>query len=232
LLPIHAAGRHAQPGTATVLDRVVSSYAPTVRALRHARRRPHDAHDVGLTVGLRQADGHAPLPRAGAEADLAARFLGGIALRDEGATREAILAALPSATRAHFACHAVTADDPADSHLAVADGAIGIRDLANLYSDSADLAYLSACTTGVGGSHLMDESIHIAAAFQMSGFRHVIATIWPTADRVALEYARRIYERLADSVDVAYSVHQAVREMRQRHARRPFAWASHIHFGP
>ena len=40
LLPIHAAGYHRQQGAAaTVLDRVVSSYTPTVRALAYARQR-------------------------------------------------------------------------------------------------------------------------------------------------------------------------------------------------
>src|SRR5882724_6777481 len=39
LLPIHAAGDHRTPGAA-VLDRVVSSYTPTLRALVEARSDP------------------------------------------------------------------------------------------------------------------------------------------------------------------------------------------------
>ncbi|UXY27237.1 CHAT domain-containing tetratricopeptide repeat protein [Streptomyces sp. HUAS TT20] len=46
LLPVHAAGHHGDPpggpsgtGRRTVMDRVVSSHTPTVRALSHARRR-------------------------------------------------------------------------------------------------------------------------------------------------------------------------------------------------
>ena len=37
LLPLHAAGYHRRGTGETVLDRVVSSYTPTVRALAHAR---------------------------------------------------------------------------------------------------------------------------------------------------------------------------------------------------
>lgn len=40
-LPVHAAGYHSDPSTPhrrAVLDRAVSSYTPTIRALRHARR--------------------------------------------------------------------------------------------------------------------------------------------------------------------------------------------------
>ncbi len=40
LLPIHAAGHHTdRGGRRTVMDRVVSSYTPTVRSLRYARQR-------------------------------------------------------------------------------------------------------------------------------------------------------------------------------------------------
>src|SRR5437660_1448375 len=47
LLPLHAAGRHDVDGAA-VIDRVVSSYTPTVRALREARQpRP----DTGAAAG-------------------------------------------------------------------------------------------------------------------------------------------------------------------------------------
>ena len=40
LLPIHAAGHHTSPpdpGCRTVMDRVISSYTPTIGALAHAR---------------------------------------------------------------------------------------------------------------------------------------------------------------------------------------------------
>ncbi len=39
MLPVHAAGYHRTHHGATVLDRVVSSYSPTVRALSYARGR-------------------------------------------------------------------------------------------------------------------------------------------------------------------------------------------------
>ncbi|NED00616.1 CHAT domain-containing protein, partial [Streptomyces sp. SID6648] len=62
LLPLHAAGHHTDPADdarrRTVLDRVVSSYTPTVRALRHARRTsggrvlPPDASVRGLIVAM------------------------------------------------------------------------------------------------------------------------------------------------------------------------------------
>ncbi|MCF2530980.1 CHAT domain-containing protein [Yinghuangia soli] len=59
LLPLHAAGHHADPADdadrRVLLDRVISSYAPTVRALSHTRRSPvptvaEDALIVALPV--------------------------------------------------------------------------------------------------------------------------------------------------------------------------------------
>jgi len=38
LLPIHAAGYHCEPSSRTVLDRVISSYSPSIKALLYARR--------------------------------------------------------------------------------------------------------------------------------------------------------------------------------------------------
>jgi tetratricopeptide (TPR) repeat protein len=65
LLPLHAAGHHtdAADGRArrTVMDRVVSSYTPTVRALRHARRparpAPRTAADRALVVAMPSTPG-------------------------------------------------------------------------------------------------------------------------------------------------------------------------------
>ena len=37
-LPLHAAGDHSNGSTKTTLDRVISSYSPTIRALAYARK--------------------------------------------------------------------------------------------------------------------------------------------------------------------------------------------------
>ncbi|WP_216651350.1 CHAT domain-containing protein [Actinomadura litoris] len=36
---------------------------------------------------------------------------------------------------------------------------------------------------------LADEAIHLAAAFQLAGYRGVIGTLWPVADRPAVRFA-------------------------------------------
>jgi hypothetical protein len=48
VLPLHAAGHHVDDGRA-VLDRVVSSYTPTVRMLTRARTTKHDGKSHWLS---------------------------------------------------------------------------------------------------------------------------------------------------------------------------------------
>ena len=76
VLPIHAAGYHDRIGM-SVLDRAVSSYTPTLRALRAAgvASAPAMATDRPLVVAVPDVEGQRPLPAAGAEADRVARLV-------------------------------------------------------------------------------------------------------------------------------------------------------------
>jgi hypothetical protein len=94
-LPVHAAGYHdSGPGQDSVLDRVVSSYTPTLRTLRHARRpRPTaSSADGALVVGVGMSALDNPLWAVAEEV----AHVGGVlsnasALVGADATREAVL---------------------------------------------------------------------------------------------------------------------------------------------
>ncbi|TCJ36592.1 CHAT domain-containing protein [Parafrankia sp. BMG5.11] len=250
-LPLHAAGRHDtryDAAPATVIDRVVSSYTPTVRALTHARRgNPHSTSgrdDEGMPAGGRvvavampHTPGESDLPGAAAEvAGLQRRLPGQVSvLTGPAATRGAVLAALPGARWAHFACHgAADPADPSASHLLLADHqqrTLTVVDVARLRLDGAELAFLSACETARPGGRLTDEAIHLTSAFQLAGYRHVIGTLWPIGDVHAVAIAADIYTALTDGGDVAGAVHTATRRLRNRWTDTPSVWASHIHAG-
>ncbi|KOU25371.1 hypothetical protein ADK52_12110 [Streptomyces sp. WM6372] len=72
MLPLHAAGFHTEPAHGphrrTVLDRVISSYTPTIRALRHARTRCPRPAGRSLIVAMPTTPGHAPLRHVPEEA--------------------------------------------------------------------------------------------------------------------------------------------------------------------
>ncbi|MEV0665768.1 CHAT domain-containing protein [Actinomadura luteofluorescens] len=244
-LPVHAAGYHdtmADAAPETVLDRVVCSTTPTLRALAHARRGTADAVPPGegraVAVAMPRTPGaRSDLPGAEAEAALIGRCFPGPVdvLTGSSATHEAVLAALPKARWAHFACHGHSdLADPSSSHLLLADHQtrpLTVADLAGLRMDGAELAFLSACSTARPGAHLADEAIHLASAFQLAGYRHVIGTLWPIGDRHAVDIADLVYTAVAGGGDVAGAVHDATRQMRDQWPDYPSVWASHVHVG-
>ena len=229
-LPLHAAGHHGtrfDAAPTTVIDRVVSSYIPTIRALVHARRRPPVAdRDDSTRIGTISAGGrilavampHTPaasdLPGAQAETDsLRRRFPGRVTvLSGPAATHDSVLRELSAARWAHFACHGLSdLTDPSASHLLLHDWPLTVSDIAQLRLEDADLAFLSACSTAQPGARLADEAIHLVTAFQLAGFRHVIGSLWPIEDQHAAALADYIYTTLSDTSDPARAVHTATR---------------------
>ncbi|CAL9418735.1 CHAT domain-containing protein [Streptomyces sp. enrichment culture] len=233
-LPLHAAGHHHDGSGRTVLDRTVSSYTPTLRmlALSRARARRVALPAEPLVVALPETPGAAPLPGVTSETGELLRLRPGArVLHGSAAGRDATLAALRSGGWTHFACHAVSdAIEPSASRLLLADGALSVLDIVRLRIENAQLAYLSACSTARGGAHLADEAIHIGSAFQLAGYPHVVATLWPIADQAAAAVAGTVYRSLADGP--AAAVHTATRQLRDAcRGRSPLLWASHIHLG-
>jgi tetratricopeptide (TPR) repeat protein len=217
-LPLHAA----------VADRVVSSYAPTVRSLVTAWQSP-PAGPVAdpLVIRMPTTPGLPPLPGVQAET---ATLPPGRVLTGEHATRRAVLDALPHHSWAHFACHAVSAADGSDDGHLVLQDQLTVSDIARLRLDDAAIAYLSACDTSVPRENLDDEALHVAGAFHIAGFRHVIGTLWSVKDSVAAEVTAGFYARLGTADDAATALHEAVRDLRAVH--EPSAWASYMHVGP
>ncbi|MEV0197347.1 CHAT domain-containing protein [Nonomuraea sp. NPDC050691] len=236
-LPLHAAGHHAIAG-ASVLDRVVSSYTPTLRALLHSRSRPVPARRAGLTVAMPRTPGHAALPETAGEAAEVTAGLPGPALIGARASRAAVLAALPGAAVAHFACHAGSDPyDPSASRLLLHDGPLSVSEISRLDLDDAELAYLSACATARGGARLADEAIHLASAFQLAGYAQAVATLWEIGDHVAAAMAADFHREVRGTTEAraripgALALHMATRRMRAALPGQPSAWAAFLHAG-
>jgi CHAT domain-containing protein len=123
--------------------------------------------------------------------------------------------------------------DPSSSHLLLADHMsepLTVEDLIGLRMD-VELAFLSACSTARPGGRLADESIHLASACQLTGYRHVIGTLWPIGDQHAVAIADLVYTAITSTGDVAGAVHAATKEMRDQWPAEPSIWASHVHVG-
>uniref|UniRef100_UPI0032EBDB13 CHAT domain-containing tetratricopeptide repeat protein n=1 Tax=Streptomyces sp. HSW2009 TaxID=3142890 RepID=UPI0032EBDB13 len=246
LLPLHAAGYHTDPADApdrrTVLDRVISSYTPTVRALRHTRQHTPvpDAPAQGLIVAMPTTPGlpgHGRLRHVGAEAKLLGRHLPGSVLLSEPdpaapdspslstPTKAAVLDHLRGCSIAHFSCHGAShPNDPSQSQLLLHDhesDPFTVASLAPVHLDHAQLAFLSAChTAAIDAADLVDEAIHLTSAFQLAGFPHVVGTLWEIDDQTAVTVADAFYGFLRlstgaiDPSRAAWALHQAVRGLR------------------
>ncbi|MFE6096644.1 CHAT domain-containing protein [Streptomyces massasporeus] len=244
-LPLHAAGLHRDPPPAgrlraTLLDRTVSSTTSTLRVLAQARTRPPASPAAGtLIVALPQTLGAEPLGHAEKEAARVAELLrpaGPVTvLTGPAATSQSVLDALPRHATAHFVCHGLTVPiDPSGSRLLLADHRerpLTVAVLAGLRLREADLAHLSACSTGVTAHRLADEFVHITAAFQLCGYRQVVGTLWPVTDAAAEALAGAFHARRAAGLPGAQALTEALLDLRDRYPAAPTRWAAHVHTG-
>ncbi|MEU4522158.1 CHAT domain-containing protein [Amycolatopsis sp. NPDC024027] len=236
--PLHAAGNHATDDT--VMDRVISSYTPTIRALAHART------DVvyepsTLIVAAPAPPGFTPLPGVTEEAEHLRDLIPGATLLLD-AEHADVIRLLPEHGIAHFSCHG-SADwtDPNRSQLLLHDHAtrpLTVADIAGLRLPSGLLAYLSACSTADTSPEHADEATHLTGACLLAGFRAVVGTLWPVGDAAATAITRHVYARLTDDGTAApdpalaaEALHHAVRLHRRNAHEQPTQWIAHVHTG-
>lgn len=247
MAPFHAAGDHSAGSTRNTLDRAVSSYIPTIKALSYTREKPLTllrGDSRLLLVTMPTTPGNNALANAAQEAEDIGSVLGDRAARLNRPSTAQVLENLPSYDAIHFACHGVSdLNNPSGSHLLLlkADGTLDyltVRAVASTSLKHAQLAYLSACCTATNVSRgLADESIYIASAFQLAGFSHVLAMLWESSDNACRRVAADFYSLLFDScgdrvrVRVARAFGHAVRMLREQNRAQPLKWASFIHTG-
>jgi hypothetical protein len=230
-LPLHAAASADGPA---VMDRVVSSYTPTLRALIEARQRIGTGNSVArpLVVGIRDLPGWAPLKQVDAEMEvLTSHFPHRDLLEERAATVAAVTDRLPEATVAHFSCHGDR------TGIRLWDGPLGPHVLARVHLRNPELAFLSACHTAMPDARIFDEIIHPAAILHLNGFRHVVATLWTIDDgeapRVADEFYRLLLSQPKPTLSgVAQALHATVAALRASDPEAVVVWAPYIHIGP
>ncbi|KAK6513161.1 hypothetical protein TWF506_009326 [Arthrobotrys conoides] len=247
-LPIHAAGKHFKHSGETVLDRVISSYAVSVKSFienrQGAAERSYNTSGKALIVSMPKTPGHSPLHFAGREAGDVSSTCQSLNLSivkpDLPYGKEEILKQLQDCQIFHFAGHGLSdPTNPSQSHLLLDDwrkSPLAVQDLQslNLHDNPPFLAYLSACSTGSNKvMTLCDESINLIGASQSAGFRHVIGSLWEVNDLQCASVAKTVYETIAKkgltNFAVALGLHRASVRLRNgvvskkfcREARNP-----------
>jgi len=262
-LPFHAAGTHSHRSTDNTLSWAISSYLPSIRVLQHSRDNSVNSTSEAeslLLVTMTETPSHDKLPGVVVEAQKIFDTLRpphSVHQLDRPC-KDQVLSALNNCSMAHFACHG-HADpwDPSKSCLIFQSQATSdqgeiqppypeemtIRDIMDVHpSQRPRLAYLSACSTAQNnGAGLEDEQLHLASSFQVAGFRHVVASLWPAQDFICAHVAGIFYRELtitpahrrgaeSDRV-IAEALHKAIVEVRRDHLERPYLWAQYIHSG-
>ena len=243
LLPLHAAGDQSvaagQP-LPTVMDRVVCSYTPTVRALAEAAARGQSTTfdgDQMLVVAMPETVGQHQLPDVVHEVEMLGRVFadGRTLLEVPDATKNEVVAQLPLHRWAHFSCHGrQDLSDPSMGGLELHDGTLTVTEIGTA-GHSGEFAFLSACQTATGSTTLPDEAISLAAAMHYTGYRHVIGTLWSVYARAAALVADDIYTELTlggtpTAERAANALHTAI--LRLRDSQPPSWWTPFIHIGP
>ncbi|SCV39494.1 uncharacterized protein FFB14_07227 [Fusarium fujikuroi] len=263
--PIHAAGDHRRAvetgERCTVLDRCVPSYTNTLRGLSFVRHREKEIMQYGgqqkaMLVKMETTDHLTPLQYASSEIEAIDIILtrGGYeaVIHDRPVRKEALMGLLNSQV-AHFACHGEVDNlNPARSGLLLRDwytqGANGeitrgnVLDVQSMMSApkklNCSLIYVSACETAITGDPMLpEESIHLAAGFQMAGVPCVVASLWKAEDETCGLVSKVFYADLlkggtgVTGDQSARALRQAVLEQRQAGVDPRF-WATWVHYGP
>ena len=236
-LPLHAAGHHAKGSSETVLDRVMSSYASTVKSLIHGRGRQlhlqesaRPVSDHALLVAMRETPNlpaNGSLPFTVDEVSIVRDLCPSLQLQPiiPSLRKDNVLQELKACRIFHFAGHGHSdLTEPSQSCLLLEDwktNPLTVGDLRDhrLQENPPFLGFLSACSTGANKAvKLADEGVNLINAFQLAGFRHVVGTLWEVLDLHCVNVTRVLYETLRDEgmtdVAVCRGLHRAVRALR------------------
>ncbi|KAL4776573.1 CHAT domain-containing protein [Aspergillus nidulans var. acristatus] len=252
-LPFHAAGDHNHP-TENTISCAISSYIPSIKVLAYtrsclARAPPQSSRTSVFIAAMPTTPNELPLPGVEPEVDAIQQASGhayAVHLQKYPAP-EAVLSAIEDTDIIHFACHGSSDPvNPSDSHLLLQNNnltppaveKLTVQQISSCVFKRARIAYLSACSTAqVTATRLADEAIHLASAFQVAGFGHVIASLWTVDDATCTHMAGYFYGHLVKHQKtgtlsnrlVAEALHAAVLQVRSK--QDPSVWASFIHCG-
>ncbi|KAI4906680.1 hypothetical protein J4E90_010368 [Alternaria incomplexa] len=216
-LPIHAAGNYTKNSSSILMDKVISSYSPSIKAMIYSQRNAkntasHLSLHRPLIVSMGTTPGGNDLPSADEEGKLVREELSKLSTIDElpevklKPNKAAVIADMSRATILHFAGHGLSdPKDPLESTLLVEDwqqNPLTVKDLLSLrlHEKPPFIAYLSACSTGRSSADkLIDEGLHLMSACLLVGFQHVIGSLWEVSDKHSAELAQRVFAAMVNA---------------------------------
>lgn len=207
-----------QPGR--IVARHVTSLAPSATSFLEGHARALELGRQGpptsvLAVGVLRAPDAPKLTSAPLEAQtVRSRYLNGVLLLNEQATKEATLRGLSGMEVLHLASHGEVDRTRFDaSFLALADGRLSFADLASQRDalKLCRLAVLAACDTG-GSLQGVEGLVGVSRAFLDLGVPTVVATLASVNDRLSHDLMEIFHRRFLETGDAALALAEAQRE--------------------
>lgn len=214
-------------GAGYVIERREVCYTPSASVLHHCLAAPRRPLQRAVLLGV--PDAIAPRMRDEVTT-LRALFPAAVTLLDEAATRQALLAAAPTADLLHLACHGrFRADNPLFSSLRLADEWFTVRDAYSLPLN-CELVTLSACETGVSQVAPGDELMGLARGFFAAGAPSLLVSLWTVDDAATAQLMTYFYQALLTGIGPAAALRSAQCQLLQS-APHPYFWAPFILLG-
>lgn len=235
------------------MDNVVSSYTPTLKALKYARTRmqhltqnepTHSLKGYALLAAMSETPDQRPLEHAVPEAEAVQAILNPelptTLISNSSLTRRSAIEHLRTCRIAHLACHGeADIHDPLRTKLLLSDWGpkpFCVGFLMRVEMANCQLTYLSACQSAFNrDQELVEEGSHLSGVFQMAGVPNTLATIWDIDDEEAVKVATGFYQNLkydSERIDASRSaraLHRITRDMRNR-GLSPITYGGYAHF--
>lgn len=226
--PMHFLPFHALRSSDDYLgDAYTVSYAPSATLFALCQRKIATAKSSSLVLGL--PDERAPHIRT--EAESVARLLPHSELYlGNSATGEILRSKGSEPGFLHIATHGIyRQDNPMFSAIRLGDGYLNLYDLYQLRLN-AKLVTLSGCATGMNFVAAGDELLGLQRGLFYAGATSLLLSLWDVNDRTTAELMQEFYRRYIQSGDMAGSLQQAMRRLRQENPH-PYYWAPFVLVG-
>ncbi|WP_460961008.1 CHAT domain-containing protein [Parasphingorhabdus pacifica] len=233
-LPVHAAAADSGHG---VMDRVVSSYTPTLGTLLRAKQQPlPDDGRALLAAGSQEQIGR-ELPQQ--NQIVAQHWPTAEVATVESTGSPDFMRMLPHHPWVHICERSVQYPGQPAAGVVLDREApqrpLTLVELGQTPLENSEFAYLGQCTTVIDTPSPAANTLPGALAF--AGVTHVIGTLWGLDDFTANRLHGDMYEQLFGGGEFAtdlsaYAVHRAATRMRAEFPGDPARWAAHVHVGP
>ncbi|KAG8957468.1 hypothetical protein FRC03_010118 [Tulasnella sp. 419] len=252
MLPLHAAGPY-NSGSLDLPDLYISSYTPTLSALLRASENTqlqgkqlsnHPMIPPLLLICQQNAPGEREIDNVREESNRIKRLIPFVdILFDHEGTRDVVLEGIRKHSWIHFASHgSQNLREPFQSRFHLNGQDLTLLDIIQARLPQAEFAFLSACHSAAGDESTPDETIHLAAGLQFSGFKSVIGTLWQMPDVDGPVIAEEVYKHMLlrerrdfhgphmDYRDAAEALNSAANIMR-KNGIPVDRWINFVHIG-